>query len=195
MLWLRVLWQALLVQKDPLGSLCLQRFRSKRYVILRKTHIVLGTHGLAQRSPGSFGPGEPQSPQRVRPGVRKESKKSPKRLLTLTLFGLRGALFGDWAPRGQRPRTPFRTLLGLFWGSGPEGHWRPLCQAVGSQTLSSLCPQHILMVFGCIANSFLPEATFKQCHPQKYPYNKLEHTIRNARIAKLIPLEFLMYCT
>ena len=62
-------------------------------------------------------PGEPQSPQRVRPGVRKESKKSPK-LRFWTLFGLRGALFGDsGAPRGRRPRDTlsdsFRTLLGL----------------------------------------------------------------------------------
>ena len=39
-----------------------------------------------------------------------------------TLFGLRGALFGDsGAPRGQRPRGTLFTLFGLFWGSGREG--------------------------------------------------------------------------
>ena len=67
--------------------------------------------------PGASGSGEPQSPQRVRPGVRKESKKSPK-LRFWTLFGLRGALFGDsGAPRGRGPRhtlsDSFRTLLGF----------------------------------------------------------------------------------
>ena len=42
-------------------------------------------------------------------------------------FGFCGALFGDsGAPRGG---TPFRTLFGLFWGSGPEGRGRPLCLA------------------------------------------------------------------
>ena len=72
----------------------------------------------------------PQSPQRVRPGVRKESKRSPK-LRFWTLFGLRGALFGDsGAPRRRRPGTPFRTLSGLFWGSGPKGP-RALCAARG----------------------------------------------------------------
>ena len=58
----------------------------------------------------------------MRHGVRKESKKSPK-LRFWTLFGLRGALFGDsGAPRGG---TRFRTLFGLFWGSGPEGPGSP----------------------------------------------------------------------
>ena len=83
-------------------------------------------------------PGEPQSPQRVRHGVRKESKKSPKlrfwtrfgpKLRFWTLFGLHGGLFGDsGAPRGG---TPFRTLFGLFWGSGPEGPGKALCLARG----------------------------------------------------------------
>ena len=68
--------------------------------------------------------GEPQSPQRVRHGVRKESTNSPK-LRFWTLFGLRGALFGDSG--ASRGGTPFRTLFGLFWGSGPEGPGRPLC--------------------------------------------------------------------
>ena len=64
--------------------------------------FVLGTPGLARRSPRRFGPGtpknseqslkgcpgvsspgEPQSPQKVRPGVRKESKVSPN-----CVFGL-----------------------------------------------------------------------------------------------------------
>ena len=71
--------------------------------------------------PRASNPGEPQSPQRVRPGVRKESTKSPK-LRFWTLFGLRGALFGDsGAPRGRRPRhtlsDSFRTFLG-FWARG-----------------------------------------------------------------------------
>ena len=61
----------------------------------------------------------------MRPGVRKESKKSPK-LRFWTLFGLRGALFGDsGAPGAGRPGTPFRTLFGLFSDSfgvpGPKG--------------------------------------------------------------------------
>ena len=46
-----------------------------------------------------------------------------------TLFGLQGALFG--LPRAGGRGTPFRTLLGLFWGSGREGPGRPLCQAGG----------------------------------------------------------------
>ena len=63
---------------------------------------------------------EPQSPQRVRPGVRKESKKSPK-LRFWALFGLRGALFGDSrAPRGRRPGTPSRTFLDSFGLPGPK---------------------------------------------------------------------------
>ena len=54
--------------------------------------------------------GEPQSPQRVRHGVRKESKNAASDSFW-TLFGLRGALFGDsGAPRRG---TPFRTLLGF----------------------------------------------------------------------------------
>ena len=61
--------------------------------------------------------GGPQSHQTVLPGVRNESKKSPKLRLG-TLFGLRGALFGDsGAPRGQTSRdtlsNSFRTLLGF----------------------------------------------------------------------------------
>ena len=80
-----------------------------------------------QESPGPFGPGtpkrvrkeserrsgpgEPQSPQRVCHGVRKESTKSPK-LRFWTLFGLRGALFGDSgaSPGPEAPGHPF----GLF---------------------------------------------------------------------------------
>ena len=88
-----------------------------------------------QKSPkrvrkGVPGP-EPQSPQRVCPGVCKDSKKSPK-LRFWTLFGLRGALFGNLGLPGARgPGTPFRTLFGLFWGCGPEGPGSPLCQAGG----------------------------------------------------------------
>ena len=64
-------------------------------------------------------PGEPQSPQRVRYGVRKESKNAASDSFW-SLFGLRGALFGDsGAPRaGAR----FRTLFGDFFGvPGPKG--------------------------------------------------------------------------
>ena len=71
----------------------------------------------------------------VRPGVRKESKKSPK-LRFWTLFGLRGALFGDsGAHRGRRPRDTLVDSFRLFWGSGPEGPGSPLCQASGIVTL------------------------------------------------------------
>ena len=67
--------------------------------------------------PGPPGPWEPQSPRRVRPEVRKESKNTASDSFW-TLFGLRGALFGDpGAPRGRRPRDTlsdsFRTLLGF----------------------------------------------------------------------------------
>ena len=58
-------------------------------------------------------PREPQNPERVRPGVRKESKNAASDSFQ-TLFGLRGALFGTL---GLRPRDTvsdsFRALLGL----------------------------------------------------------------------------------
>ena len=83
--------------------------------------------GLAQSAPGPFGPGTPIESEkslkgcpwasgprgRVQPGVRKESKNAASDSFW-TLFGLRGALFGDsGAPRGRRPGAPFRTLLGF----------------------------------------------------------------------------------
>ena len=64
--------------------------------------------------------GEPQSPQRVRHEVRKESKNAASDSFW-TLFGLRGALFGTLGLPGAG--HPF----GLFWGSGPEGPRRSLC--------------------------------------------------------------------
>ena len=78
--------------------------------------------------PGASGPGEPQ---RVHPGVRKESKKSPK--LRFGLFSDSGAhsLGTLGLPGAGGPGTPFRTLFGLFWGSGPEGPGSTLCQAGG----------------------------------------------------------------
>ena len=79
-------------------------------------------------SPGPFGPGTPEesekstpgqgpkSAQRVRPGVSKEYSFR-------TLLRLRGAFFGHfWGPA---PGYSFRTLFGLFRGSGPEGPGRP----------------------------------------------------------------------
>ena len=113
--------------------------------------------GLAQRATGPFepgtpkeskkspkgcpeasSPGEPQSPQRVRPGVRKESKKSLK-LRFWTLFGLRGALVGDSGARGAGgPGTPFRTLLGF------RALRSPLCPRSGGLQRKDLNKQVII---------------------------------------------------
>ena len=88
----------------------------------------------AQRSPGPFGP-EPQkspkrvrkgvplrgaqSPQKVRHGVRKESKNAALDFFG-TLFGLCGALFGDsGAPRGGG--HPFGLFSDSFGVPGPKG--------------------------------------------------------------------------
>ena len=59
-----------------------------------------------------------QSPQRVRPGVRKESKNAASDY-SWTFFGLPGALFGgSGAPRSRRTRDTlldsFRALLGFL---------------------------------------------------------------------------------
>ena len=90
---------------------------------------------LAQKSPGPSGPKEsekslkecPRQSPRARP---KESKRSRK-LRSWTLFGLRGALFGDAGLLG----TPFRTLFfGLFWALWAQRARRPLCQARGFPT-------------------------------------------------------------
>ena len=80
-------------------------------------HKLWESPGLAQRSPvrkGVPGPLAP-GPQRVRHGVRKESKKSPKlrfwtifRLRGALCFRLRGALCGEsGAPRPGAPPPPF----------------------------------------------------------------------------------------
>ena len=78
---------------------------------------------VPKESPGAG----PQGPRRVRPGVSKESEKSPKvRVLDSfrTLLRLRGALFAD---RGGPPRATLSGLFnfGLFQGFGPEGPGRP----------------------------------------------------------------------
>ena len=93
---------------------------------------VLGTPPAGTEGSRPFGPGTQKSPKRVSRGLRprgapespKSAPRSPKRvqkspkLRFWTLFGLRGALFGDsGAPRGRRPRDTlsdsFRTLLGF----------------------------------------------------------------------------------
>ena len=114
-------------RRPPLGkhTKSPQSFASYCYFMFRKPpawHRVLpGPSGPEpQKSPkrvrkGVPGPpaGEPQSPQRVRPGVRKESTNTASDSF-LTLFGLPGALFGDsGAPRGRRPRETLRTLSKL----------------------------------------------------------------------------------
>ena len=67
-------------------------------------------------------------------------EKSPKTQLQ-TLF----RLFSDSGahslgtlglPGAGGPGTPFRTLFGLFWGSGPEGPGSPVCQSRGFPTLA-----------------------------------------------------------
>ena len=59
-----------------------------------------------------------------------ESEKSPRTQLR-TLFGHCAAhsLGTLGLPGAGGLGTPFWTLFGLFWGSGPEGPGRPLCQA------------------------------------------------------------------
>ena len=106
------------------GSRALRARNPKRV----QKESVRVSRGLRPRKP------PPQSPQRVRPGVRKESKKSPKLRFWTLLFGLRGALFGDsggGASGAGGLGTPLRTLFGLFWGSGPEGPGSPLCARPG----------------------------------------------------------------
>ena len=96
-----------------------------------------GTRNESEKSPirvpfeGS-GRGEPQSPLRVRPGVF--VKKSPKTQLR-TLFGLRGALFGElWWLQLNRSCTlldSFRSFFGCSKGpgalcaTGHGGGWGP----------------------------------------------------------------------
>ena len=89
-------------------------------------------------SPGPFGPENPgrvrkesrkytlgrgpKSPERVRPGVPKESKSQVLDSFR-TLLGLRGALFRDfWGPV---PGYSFGTLFGLFRGSRARRARRP----------------------------------------------------------------------
>ena len=95
------------------------------------------TQGL----PGPSGPEPRKSPKRVRKeypgaGPQKCPKSAPRSLERVrkesesqildsfrTLSRLRGALFGHfWGPA---PGYSFRTLFGLFRGSGPEGSGRP----------------------------------------------------------------------
>ena len=75
-----------------------------------------------------------------------ESQKSPKRvrksvffrLFFRALLRLRGALF--WHFWGPAPGYSFRTLSGLFRGSGPEGPGRP-CVGRGRSQVRCLCPE------------------------------------------------------
>ena len=72
---------------------------------------------------------------RVREECAPESEKSPKRVRSC-VFGLFSDSGGHSSgtvglPGAGGPGTPFRTLFGLFWGSGPEGPGSTLCQAGG----------------------------------------------------------------
>ena len=64
-------------------------------------------------------PGGPQSPQRVRHGVRKESKNAASDSFW-TLFGLRGALFGDSAVGLPGAGHPFGLFSRTPWGGGKK---------------------------------------------------------------------------
>ena len=76
------------------GTECSRALRARNPKRVRKE---------SERVSGASGPGKPQIPRRVRPGVRKESKNAASDSFWWTLFGLRGALFGDsGAPRGRR---------------------------------------------------------------------------------------------
>ena len=70
--------------------------------------------GVRKESERAPRPGEPQSPQRVRHGVQKESKNAASDSFW-TLFGLRGALFGDSGalPGRHTLSDSFRTLFGV----------------------------------------------------------------------------------
>ena len=78
-----------------------------------------GNPGRVRKESGKSTPGQgPQSPERVHPGVLKESKSQVVDSFR-TLLRLRGALFRDfWGPA---PGCSLRTLFGLFRVSGPEG--------------------------------------------------------------------------
>ena len=95
-----------------------------------KDLALLGSRALRARNPKRVR----KESDRVRPGVRKESEKSPK-LRSWTLFGLQGALLGDsWAPRGLRaPGHPFELFLGSFGVPGPKGPGALCARPGGSQ--------------------------------------------------------------
>ena len=79
--------------------------------------------GRVRKESGESTPGQrPKSAQRVLLGVSKESESQVLDSFR-TLSRLRGALFGHF--QGPAPGYSFRTLLGLFRGSGPEGPGRP----------------------------------------------------------------------
>ena len=90
--------------------------------------------------------GAPESPKSA-PGVRKESKKSQK-LAFLDSFRTSGChslgILG--LPRAGGRGTPFRTLFGLFWGSGREGPGA-LCARPGGSL------RHVFIPVGMVLQS------------------------------------------
>ena len=70
--------------------------------------------------------GAPES-QRVRPGVRKESKNALFRLFSDPRVHSLGTL---WLLGATGPGTPLWTLFGLLWGSWPKGPGSPLCYCI-----------------------------------------------------------------
>ena len=105
------------------------KFQSRRAILNFFNLWALRAQGLegpgnprrVQKESGKSTPGQgPKSPERVRPGVSKESEKSLKPDFR-TLLRLRGALFPDlWGPA---PEYSFRTLFGLLRGSWADSVW------------------------------------------------------------------------
>ena len=94
--------------------------------------------GRVRKESGKEYPGHgqkcPKSAPRSLERVRKESESQILDSFR-TLSRLRGALFGNfWGPA---PGYSFRTLSGLFRGSGPEGPGRPCVGRGRSQSKSS----------------------------------------------------------
>ena len=78
----------------------------------------------------AIGPPDTGSPGPFGPGTREESEKSPERVPGAGPQSAQRVRFETpvrtlWALLGPWPGCSFRTLFGLFWGSGPEGPGRP----------------------------------------------------------------------